>query len=1137
MAIQFELIRPDDLLNLRIRGENLRLNGNDPKYPVLEVENADKPAFLVLTFPPQTIAERAYFEAPIVVIGQDPTSGVPQDTDTSPPGGGAPVNDPPLDAPGYADGMRPIVAMLGRESRLVFKVPPGHAIPFTVAGILDWTGLELSVNPIAAIGRDPKGEEIANAPAISEPKPTETALELPYRLVISPTAGVAWNHRAAPFTHRGRTEMWHTRMQLRGEDGEAQELSRTNTASMRAIWSPDYNTNRGLDTTADDPELQRTAMAPNDRHQIVILTSAFHGFLVDKEININLPDIDLPLGLLPGNKAAGIHVDQVLGNVADALPYRAGFKLTVPYVPEPFEARQVMLTPLGGWLKSRGQWDPPYPAPPSRFNPRIPPIDLPFDLPFDLDDIFVGRAPGPAAERDRVLPAAFGPLNPAGNIDDIILDPDIGLNKQGPLDLSEWVHIAAQGRDHYVRIVYEGELWPGRHRAALVKVTERKFREVGGIVGAYMIQRMFIVVRRPVVEFNNRGLPFKKVRLTTLVTPDIAPPEIIAGTSRSFWVKVYTGANSQSLFRFHAVVTDVAGDESDATIPMMFVSISDLPVTNNMKKVAAAYNAKAMFTEREINIPGRKVTFAERNNDPNLATDNTQLVTESINLVVNAAGTPPQMLKAAVKIPQVNELLGTDEATDIRFYQDYLTNGFDGASGVFAEIVKYSDGSYSDDNPFAGIVADTLGATFQSDQAGGFATPNMALSTLTRELGPVAGKAADALLDSFDPADFFGDGLAFLFGTFDLSKLIPGGPLGQNGPQFTTRTVDIPDGKKLSACFDWKPPLKDLDLVVAEFRKDYEEPSEFVIAGCMEKEIKLDGSLAAEPTFDMNGKLTNFQVIILKSVTINFSEFAFESHSGKKTDVTVKLDPDQPLAFGGDLAFVEELRNAIPPDLFGDGPSLDISPTGITAGFAFALPPIAVGVFALKDVSLGAALTLPFLDGKPVFDFNVSTREKPFLLSVSIFGGGGFFRLQLDTAGMKMLEAAFEFGVTCALDLGVASGEVHVMAGIYFALERKEEDDPELSAVLSGYLRMGGSLSVLGLIKVSVEFNLSFTYDSGTDKAYGRATLTVEVEVLFFSASVELTVERAFGGESGDPKFGEMYDTADKWSRYALAFA
>ncbi len=286
----------------------------------------------------------------------------------------------------------------------------------------------------------------------------------------------------------------------------------------------------------------------------------------------------------------------------------------------------------------------------------------------------------------------------------------------------------------------------------------------------------------------------------------------------------------------------------------------------------------------------------------------------------------------------------------------------------------------------------------------------------------------------------------------------------------------------------------------------------------------------------MNGKLTNFRVIILEMITVNFLEFGFESHSGKKTDVKVKLDPAKPLEFSGDLAFVEELRNAIPPDLFGDGPSLDISETGIRAGFAFALPPIAVGVFALKDVSLGAALTLPFLDGKPVFDFNVSERQRPFMLTVSFFGGGGFFRLQLDTAGMKMLEASFEFGAAAAIDIGVASGEVHIMAGIYFSLQRKE-GSTDLKATLTGYLRMGGSLNVLGLIKISVEFVLSFTYDSDTDKAYGRATLTVHVEVLFFSASVELTVERAFGGESGDPKFGEMYDQPEMWSRYALAFA
>jgi hypothetical protein len=275
---------------------------------------------------------------------------------------------------------------------------------------------------------------------------------------------------------------------------------------------------------------------------------------------------------------------------------------------------------------------------------------------------------------------------------------------------------------------------------------------------------------------------------------------------------------------------------------------------------------------------------------------------------------------------------------------------------------------------------------------------------------------------------------------------------------------------------------------------------------------------------------------VLDAVFINFTEFGFATKTGAKTDVNVKLDPATPIEFAGDLKFVEELRKAIPPDLFGDGPSLDLSPTGVRAGFSFGLPPVAVGVFALKDVTLGAALTLPFLDGKPTLDFNVSERQRPFLLAVSIFGGGGFFRLQLDTAGMKIVEAAFEFGATASVDLGVASGGVHIMAGIYFKLERIEPSN-DLAPTLSGYLRMGGYLSVLGLIKVSLEFNLSFTYDGAKDKAYGRATLTVNIEIVFFSTSVEVTVEKAFGGKSGDPDFALMFDKPAVWKEYALAFA
>jgi hypothetical protein len=1101
MAIKFELTRPDDLLSLKIEGDNLQLDASQSENPALVVENAAQPAFMTVIFPPQTIAETAFFEASIV----------PPESDKPDPDAGTVTE--PLPGAGH------VRARLAHPSRLVFKVPPGSRIPFTTAGILDWSALELSISPIAAIPPNPTQEQITAAPSITAPKATETALELPYCLIISPNESVRWAHRLEPFTSRGRTELWHTRLQLPTPQGPA-ELSQANPAPLRAIWSEDYNPIRPPEETLRDPDFTivgpdgklvgRTAMSPRDRHQIVILTSAFHGYEVDIELLIGA-GFGLELG----------------GPVLKPAP----IKFTVPYVPRPFYADQLILSSLGGWLRSRGHWDPP-----RRIKPRPPFVFPEFPIrPAPLGVAGQPLPPAPAGDALRFL---------SPDLISILFPP---RPEQEQLDLSEWVHIAAQGRDHYVRIVYEGELWPFRNRAALIKVTERKFKEQGGLVIAYLFQRMFIVVREPEKRFaaTDRGMLFKRARLTTLVTPDIADPDPfkIPGTNRTFWVEVMTSASTRARFKFHAVGTDVAGNDVDFTIPMMFVPKSE---RNPERKIAAgAYNASTsanQLAERNANVPGQKVAFAERN--PAAATDNTQLVTRAINFVMVDEGNAPRMLKADVNIPQVQELLGSDAPTSIRYFPDYVIQGLDAATGVFAEVIREDFSKFLSDNPFAGLVPNTLGVNFTSDQAGGFATPNLAVSTLTRELGPLAGTAPNAVLDNFDPTTFFQKGMAQLFGTFDLVDLLPSSTLGTNAPKLQTASQDILGGKLLVATLDWEPEVNNLNLPLpggglAAFEKDFGGVSKLRIHGRIEKPLRLDslGAPVAEGIkFEFDGRLNDFQVTVLKVVSVNFKEFGFNARSGAKPDVSVKLHPTTPLEFKGDLKFVEELRKAIPPDLFGKGPSLDIAPTGIRAGFAFALPPLAVGVFSLKDVSLGAALTLPFLDGKPTLDFNVSERAHPFLLAVAIFGGGGFFRLQLDTAGIKVVEAALEFGAVASLDLGVASGGVHIMAGIYFKLERKDPGN-DLAPTLSGYLRMGGYLSVLGLIKLSLEFILIFTYDGAKNKAYGRATLTVKVEIAFFSVSVELTVERAFGGQSGDPKFKELFPAPEVWSEYALAFA
>ena len=52
----------------------------------------------------------------------------------------------------------------------------------------------------------------------------------------------------------------------------------------------------------------------------------------------------------------------------------------------------------------------------------------------------------------------------------------------------------------------------------------------------------------------------------------------------------------------------------------------------------------------------------------------------------------------------------------------------------------------------------------------------------------------------------------------------------------------------------------------------------------------------------------------------------------------------------------------------------------------------------------------------------------------------------------------------------------------------------------------------------------------------GAEEAGAKVEVLFFSKSVEVTVEKRFGGSSGDPVFLDTFDAPAIWNEYAGAF-
>ena len=109
------------------------------------------------------------------------------------------------------------------------------------------------------------------------------------------------------------------------------------------------------------------------------------------------------------------------------------------------------------------------------------------------------------------------------------------------------------------------------------------------------------------------------------------------------------------------------------------------------------------------------------------------------------------------------------------------------------------------------------------------------------------------------------------------------------------------------------------------------------------------------------------------------------------------------------------------------------------------------------------------------------------------------------------------------------------MGGVYLKLEANEGQ-------LTGYFRIRGEVDVLGLISASITLELSLTYEFDTGKMVGRASIEIDIEVLFFSASVEVSCERRFAGSNGDPTFAEILavapgGTSPAWTDYCLAFA
>ena len=740
---QLHVLRPKDLLNLTFQFENLRLKtgfgeprivpnregsggkppqgadvgdeGCPPLNPHLRCAPTGGPPKITVVFPPQHVAEQALYDrAPQLTPGISlPDSdlgrllGLPPNAQLT----GAQrdqakkILDPNYSSPsGETFGGAPLSSRIAGPTRLVFELPEGFgAIHFNTESLLNWSEWQPCLDSVAKFTSTPESAKLHNGPAPIAGKPPEgvTSIEMPWRLMISPGTTGGWAHEPALRDYGTEVfEIWHTRLGTAGKDktGTPFVNETSNDQTIRAIWSPDY---RPLTDTSEthDGKPFRMSLDRSDRNEIVHLTSNFQ--IVDSKA----------------------------------------------FVPSAIPVEQLILSPMGGWLKSFGVWDPPQAQIPNS-NPHI-------------------------------------------------------------FTLEQWKHSATMGRDHYVRVVYKGYLLPFGHRASLVKVTERRFdkdpaRNKG--LYAYLHQRMFIVIQNPRRDYpvlgqcyGGRKFHFTRVDAVTTVTPTLSIP---IPDQSCFWV-IANGATDPFPMRFR--FWDSAGNTSEADV---FVVFADASVSGTSANVPTAINR--FNTEKPgktvTTFSGQKQAFA-----PPTKPGDTDYEVTNIDWRVDVAhgATADQLYQkdlpcfvpfvnsASIACSSIKQVNSNVQPNQVQFYKKYLEYGFDPKNNRGEAFLELATGEK--------LSLDfTTGA--HADQAGALATPNTAIVGFSRKSGPIGGTPtnptpnAPSPMDNwatgvFDAVDFFGGlGSAKILGGLKLVDIIAAISPGlasnlENAPKMLTQSL------------------------------------------------------------------------------------------------------------------------------------------------------------------------------------------------------------------------------------------------------------------------------------------------------------------------------------------------------------
>ena len=732
------------------------------------------------------------------------------------------------------------------------------------------------------------------------------------------------------------------------------------------------------------------------------------------------------------------------------------------------------------------------------------------------------------------------------------------------------------GRDLHVEVVKRGFLTPFGHRASITTLTERKFIEdESGETTAVLTQEEFLTVDSVEVALNEASFPYipHEGRGTPFVAIVASDPG--SGTIGAREVRLANGA-SIDIEKGHVITRNgedvriafTATDRSDRPgiefeMPVVFLTDDIARQTGNGTSVAILTDWLAEASNSEFAVAqmhAQAIDWADPPADVSNSRAGSTQTTNSISfgldlpdIVKNDKADVEAALEASGR-PAFYPAVRSARVVDVAASTSY------GGNPPEAEVTvakRYLDHGSSADNLDLGYLDLAVPNIVTPTTA---ASGMMSLNLNVASFGQIMGGGVDASGGFWDPhealADLLGDApkllgnisLANIIGSVNLKLDLSDKGLPTLSVEPLFGVGDLPTG----ACFhfEWEPQLNsfpqtegkdktfvvtsDFGGVVPEIPAD--SFGDRVTRALVDSRTCTDGT----QTFEIS--LERFALLLppgLPAVALLFERLRYQNVQGAGSITTDLGD----WFFINQLGWLEPVKDLLLNTLGLGTPMFE---GGVFIDFDLPVPGLTLGVVNVHGIQLGLDINLPDNDPSSI-GFALSSQEDPFAVTILGFGGNGSFALVVDSGRIVYVQGTVAVAFELAVDVFVVAASISVALGFYVIYE-----EPEVS--VAAYATVSGSVSIIGLVKISGAVTIALIYNVTSKVLRGVATVTGEVDAVVFKGSVtrdvEVEVALADGSEKSvrrlaaapaanddaSASFGDRYDES-QWSRYCKAFA